>query len=188
MSPLAVWDSWSPLGQLEQRRIHVSRKWSYRFPRPAMSTQRNTLHIEACGGRGFKFSTKSWPKDHYQMSCSDKDFASSRSWNVSYFVSRHLWHGAVQKTREMYTPIWWHKLIHLQTQNKALPRAQTLENVWSLSPLHCEGPGLRTIIVLPSGGGNHLILLLFPYRDEALEASSSSSLPLFPFHLHSDLS
>lgn len=66
----------------------------------------------------------------------------------------------------------------LANTKQSTTRAQTLENVWSLNPPHCEGPALRTSVVLPSGGGYHLLLRLFPHRGEAVEAS-----PSFPLHL-----
>lgn len=138
------------------------------------------MYIDEFGGRGSKYSAKC----HYQKIVT-KYSPRVRVLQILFLgmclalYQKHPWHGTIQQTREMYIPIWWHKFIYLETQNKALTTtAQTLGKVWSLEAPHCEGPAGRTSVVQPCGGGDHLVLLLLLYREKEIKVSRPPSLSM----------
>lgn len=72
--------------------------------------------------------------------------------------------------------------VHLNLMAKTHALANTKQNIVQgtdagkhliLALPHCEGPTFGTFIVQHSGGGDHLVLFLFPYRNESIEFSSS---------------
>lgn len=132
--------------------------------------------VNALGCSGVKYSAK-----HHYCKIITKHRSRTRILLVHFLelyltlYQKHHRRGAIQENREMYMTIWWHKLLYSQLRNKALTRAQTPEQVWSLDSPHCVGPASRT----SSGGGGPLVLLLLPDRDEEIEAFLF--LPLFLF-------